>query len=55
MKFRAKDAAGLRALNEAYSDMKTGVNMSWDDFATAVGHALSNGDKGDNEFISTCS
>jgi hypothetical protein len=54
MKFRAKDAAGLRALNEAYSDMgKTGVNMSFDDFATAVGHALSNGDKGDNEFIST--
>lgn len=54
MKFRAVDAAGLRALNQSFKDMKrSGISMSFDDFAMAVGHAASNSDIGENDFISS--
>lgn len=54
MKFRAADAAGLRAMNENYKSMKkAGTSMSFDEFAQAVGHAASNGDEGINEFVSS--
>lgn len=50
---RARTAAMMRSMNTAYKDMgRAGTNMSWDDFAQAVGHALSNNDEGVNEFVS---
>lgn len=53
MTMRARVAAGFDALNTAYRDMRrAGINMSFDDFSSAVGRASSVGDKADNEFIS---
>ena len=50
---RARSAGMTRALNSAYADMgKAGTNITWDEFAQAVGHAMSNGDVGVNEFVS---
>jgi hypothetical protein len=52
MKYRARDAAGLRALNESYAAMKkSGTNMGWDEFASEVGRAASSGDVHDNPFV----
>jgi len=46
-------AAGLTEQFNIYKEMKkAGVNMAWGDYDKAVGQALRDGDKGENDFIS---